>query len=68
MDHRPPGVPWRLIKAMRNRIAHNYWTVDGDIVWAVIDQHVRVLRTVLANEIEIARSQLSAQSHESEPG
>lgn len=29
-----PGIPWHLIKGMRNRIAHNYWTVDDDIVWA----------------------------------
>ncbi|MEB3064652.1 MULTISPECIES: HepT-like ribonuclease domain-containing protein [Mycolicibacter] len=63
-----PGIPWRLIKGMRNRIAHNYWTVDDDVVWAVVDQHAPDLRTVLADEIEIARSQLDAQNDESKPG
>ncbi|NDJ89689.1 HepT-like ribonuclease domain-containing protein [Mycolicibacter kumamotonensis] len=63
-----PGIPWRLIKGMRNRIAHNYWTVDNDIVWAVVDQHARDLSTVLADEIEAARSQLNAQNDESGPG
>lgn len=53
---------------MRNRIAHNYWTVDNDIVWAVVDQHARDLSTVLADEIEAARSQLNAQNDESGPG
>lgn len=59
-----PGIPWRLIKGMRNRIAHNYWTADDDIVWAVVNQHARELRTVLADEIEIARSRLNAQNDE----
>lgn len=63
-----PGIPWRLIKGMRNRIAHDYWTVDDDIVWAVVDQHARSLRTVLTDEIEIARAQLNAQNDESWPG
>lgn len=63
-----PGIPWRLIKGMRNRIAHNYWTVDDDVVWAVVDQHARDLRAVLSEEIEIARAQLNAQNDESRPG
>lgn len=55
-----PAVPWRLIKGMRNRIAHNYWTVDDDIVWAVIDQHAPELHHALAEEIDAARSVLRA--------
>lgn len=62
-----PAIPWRLIKGMRNRIAHNYWTVDDDIVWAVVDQHARDLRGALAGEIEIARSRLNAHDDESRP-
>jgi uncharacterized protein with HEPN domain len=27
-----PDVPWRLITGMRNRIAHDYWTIDDEIV------------------------------------
>jgi uncharacterized protein with HEPN domain len=55
-----PAVPWRLIKGMRNRIAHNYWTVDDDIVWAVIEQHAPQLHQVLADEINTARLLLGA--------
>ena len=50
-----PTVPWRLIKGMRNRIAHNYWTIDDDIVWAVIEQHAPQLHRALADEINTAR-------------
>ncbi len=52
------AVPWRLIRGMRNRIAHNYWTVDNDIVWAVVEQHAPQLLQVLAAEIDTARSLL----------
>jgi uncharacterized protein with HEPN domain len=55
-----PLVPWRLIKAMRNRIAHNYWTVDDDIVWEVVDRHAMDLHRHLVKEIEAARKVLLA--------
>jgi uncharacterized protein with HEPN domain len=45
---------------MRNRIAHNYWTIDDDIVWAVVAQHAPQLHEVLAEEIRAARSVLDA--------
>jgi uncharacterized protein with HEPN domain len=53
-----PPVPWRLIKGMRNRIARNYWTVNDDIVWAVIDHHAAELHRTLKAEIHAARSNL----------
>jgi len=53
-----PDVPWRLIKGMRNRVAHDYWTVDDDIVWAAVDHYAPELRRVLADEIETARAVL----------
>ncbi|WP_236793717.1 HepT-like ribonuclease domain-containing protein [Amycolatopsis sp. GM8] len=53
-----PTVPWRLIKGMRNRIAHNYWTVDDDIVWDVVAHHAPRLREALTGEIDAARSVL----------
>lgn len=33
---RHPGIPWREIVSMRNRIVHGYDEVDFDILWAVI--------------------------------
>lgn len=53
-----PDVPWRLIKGMRNRIAHNYWTVDDDIVWAVVSEHAQDVYGAIAEEINAARSAL----------
>lgn len=28
-----PGVPWKGMKGMRNRIAHGYFDINLDIVW-----------------------------------
>lgn len=57
-----PDVPWRLIKGMRNRIAHNYWTIDDDVVWTVVNEHAPMLRQVLAQEVKAARRTLGPDS------
>lgn len=31
-----PGVPWRSIKGMRNRVAHGYFSIDLDVVWETV--------------------------------
>lgn len=31
-----PDVPWTVIYAMRNRVAHGYFKVDLEIVWKTI--------------------------------
>ncbi|WP_239342375.1 DUF86 domain-containing protein [Frankia sp. CiP3] len=53
-----PDVPWSVIRGMRNRVAHDYLTVNDDIVWAVVTQHAPELRQVLTAEIDAARSSL----------
>ena len=46
-----PEVPWALVYAMRNRVAHGYFTVDLEIVWRTIhndfpdlEQHIKSMR------------------------
>jgi len=53
-------VPWRLIKGMRNRIAHNYWTIDDDVVWNVVEEHAPALRRNLADEVRTAQTMIDA--------
>ncbi len=31
-----PGVPWRSMKGMRNRVAHGYFSIDLEVVWETI--------------------------------
>ncbi|MPZ89074.1 MAG: DUF86 domain-containing protein [Nitriliruptorales bacterium] len=54
-----PSVAWTLIRGMRNRIAHDYLTLDGGIVWEAVTQHVPTLREQLQADIETAKAMLS---------
>ncbi len=42
-----PGIPFRGIRGMRNRIAHEYGTVDFKIVWAVTQSEIEPLIAAL---------------------
>ena len=53
-----PAVPMRLIKGMRNRIAHDYWLIEDEIVWSVVETHAPKLHRQLAPEIESAQARL----------
>ena len=33
---RMPGVPWRSVVGMRNRLVHAYFDVDRDILWSTV--------------------------------
>lgn len=39
-----PEVPWRSISNMRNFLVHEYFQVDGDVVWAVIHSDIVSLK------------------------
>lgn len=36
VQERHPDVPWRVMKAMRNRLVHVYFEADPQIVWETI--------------------------------
>jgi uncharacterized protein with HEPN domain len=31
-----PGIPWRTINSMRNKLVHEYFRVDAETVWNVV--------------------------------
>ena len=39
-----PEVPWDVMYGMRNRIVHDYFEVDLDVVWQTIQLDLPVLR------------------------
>lgn len=44
---RHPAVPWASMKGMRNRIAHGYFEMDLDIVWATVAEALPGLKAAL---------------------
>ena len=42
-----PEVPWSLVYAMRNRVAHGYFKIDLEIVWRTIQDDLPQLEKQL---------------------
>jgi uncharacterized protein with HEPN domain len=38
-----PHIPWRNIAGFRNRLVHDYFNIDLDLVWRVVDTHLAEL-------------------------
>ena len=46
-----PGLPWKEIVGMRNRIVHDYLNVDEDVIWEVVQQDLPSLVDALSQII-----------------
>lgn len=53
-----PQISWALIKGMRNRLIHEYFGTDLQIVWQVISAELPVLKA----DLQIISSKLISQN------
>ena len=44
VKQKSPAVPWSLIKGMRNRLIHEYFGTDVEVVWNVIQNDLPDLK------------------------
>ncbi len=42
-----PEIPWREIKDFRNKLIHDYWELELDLIWNVIIQDIPLLEKLL---------------------
>lgn len=40
-------ISWRQITAMRNRITHEYFGIDYTVVWQIVQEDLKPLKTVI---------------------
>jgi uncharacterized protein with HEPN domain len=47
-----PEVPWHLMRGMRNRLVHIYFSVDPKLLWDTVKNDLPTLRQTLINLLE----------------
>jgi uncharacterized protein with HEPN domain len=47
-----PGIDWRAMTGMRDRLIHGYFGIDHEIVWDVVQNHIPDLREEIASILE----------------
>ncbi len=46
------NIPWQKVKDFRNIIAHDYFGIDADEIWSIIQYHLLPLRDNIEELIE----------------
>jgi uncharacterized protein with HEPN domain len=54
-----PQIPWRNIAGMRDKLVHEYWAIDEQMIWQVIVKELPDLKSTIMNLVENLSERLS---------
>jgi len=52
VQERYPNVPWRDMVDMRNKVIHDYFGVDVEVVWRTVCEDIPPLRAAIAEVLQ----------------
>ncbi len=62
-----PGIAWRKIKGLRNRISHEYENLDFDVIYTAATESMNYLRDQLLTADFSQNINIKLPSHSDEP-
>ncbi|MFZ4542526.1 MAG: DUF86 domain-containing protein [Saprospiraceae bacterium] len=40
-------IPWQRVQSFRNMIAHDYFGINADIVWEIIEKEIPIIKSLI---------------------